>query len=508
MKTLSIRSLSFKFERSDKKIIDNLNTSFPQGWTGLVGPNGCGKSTLLKLLAGKLQASSGTLPNRYRTYYCEQESIHQPPSLADFLAAHDREARRIKTSLSLHDLQSRDWSQLSCGEQKRFQLGCALWDRPDLLLIDEPTNHLDEINRDYIIQALREFPGIGVLVSHDRDLLDAVCSQCLFFVGDRIYEISGSYSEARRQLDQDFLSMEHEKENIRKQTNSLQKEASRLNELNLSSKKRLSKNNLSPKDRDKKSRINLAKLTGKDASFGQKKQNIQNRITNLSDTLKDFHVVKDYSGDITFGTVHQGSSKLILFQEEGSITLPSSHKLYFPELSLTSTEKIGVVGENGIGKSSLIHTILNSGCLKIKNYFYLRQELYESDVTSLRTILKDLDQESYVRCLQIIARLGSDAKQIFNSENWSAGEIRKVAIACAIVNNVELLILDEPTNHLDLPSIENLQNALGASKLTLLVVSHDKNFVRNVCTGVWKISKSENEDSFLETLTLFSKESF
>lgn len=504
MNSISINSVSFSFNISDKIIIDNFSGSFTQEWTGLIGANGCGKSTLLKILAGKLQPSSGLIHGKFTSYYCAQESSSAPIDLENFISAHDQDASRIKNSLGLHDLMNQNWSQLSCGEQKRFQLACALWNKPELLLIDEPTNHLDHKNRNYIVQALLGYSGIGVLVSHDRSLLEALCTRNLFFIGNKIIEISGHFGEAKNQLDLDLSSKKSDRENTKRKAHTLKREAIRLEELNQSAKKRLSKAQINPKDHDSKAKMNLAKLTGKDGSLGQKKINIANRIENLNQKINSFEIIKDYSGNINFDFAKFKHSKVILFKESGDLEIANHQKLYFPELVLKSSEKIGIVGENGIGKTSLVQAISDLAWLKTKNYFYLKQELESRELKQLRENLKALDAESYARCLQIIARLGSDAKQIFKSENWSAGEARKVAIALSIVNQVELLILDEPTNHLDLPSIEKLEQALSSSPLTLLVVSHDLDFIQKVCSRLWKISKASDNSIILTDESLYN----
>lgn len=504
MSSLHLDSISFAYNNSDKNIIANLTSSLQQEWTGLVGANGCGKSTLLKILAGQISPNSGSIHGKFSSYYCAQESFIAPNDFANFLSAHDQEASRIKNALELHDLQNRAWSQLSCGEQKRFQLGCALWHKPELLLIDEPTNHLDQRNRNYITQALLAYSGIGVLVSHDRSLLEALCTKHLFFIGEKIMEVSGHFGDAKSLLDQTLSANEKQRENTKKKVSALQNESQRLSLINQAAKHRLSKSKINPKDRDSKAKIDLAKLTGKDGSLGQKKRNIDNRIENLNQKIREIDILKDYSGSIHFDYPNAKHSKVILFQEAGEIFLAnSSEKLYFPELALESGEKVAIVGANGIGKTSLIQTMSQSGWLKTKNYFYLKQEFESTELESLRGKLKDLDPESYSRCLQIVARLGSDAKQIFKSSSWSAGEARKFAIALSIVNKVDLLILDEPTNHLDLPSIEKLEEALSSSPLTLLIVSHDRNFIEKVCSRIWKIARSH-----IHSKTILTEESF
>jgi macrolide transport system ATP-binding/permease protein len=501
MFTLRLQSISFSFPNSHRHVIHELSTTFSPGWTSLVGANGCGKSTLLKIMAKQLAPSSGHLQSNYLTHLCEQDTQHPPANLDHFLEAFDGEALRIKTHLSLHELITRKWQALSSGEQKRFQLGCALWSAPEVLLVDEPTNHLDARNRNFIIEALKHFRGIGIVVSHDREVLEALCSKHLFFVGSKVIEGTGSFHEAKTQLEQNFATKDAEKAVLKQQNQRLKSEATRLHTLNQSAKKRLSKIHVDAKDHDTKAKMNLAKLTGKDASLGQKQTNIQNRVAHLEKKIDSFDVIKDYTGAISFAPSETSRSKVVLFQEAGSISLPDGTALHFPELTLRTSEKIGIIGRNGVGKSSLLANILEAGWLKTTRYFYLPQELDTQNVKKIRTQLIELSSEDLARCLQIIARLGSDPKAIMASQHWSHGEVRKVAIALAIVNGIEMLLLDEPTNHLDLPSLENMEQALSKSLLTLLIVSHDTAFLQHVCSRFWKLLRI-GENTQLEEATI------
>lgn len=498
MGLLTIRSVSFSFDSSDKKIIDNLNTSFAPGWTGLIGPNGCGKSTLLKILSGELRPTAGEIVGKSGlAHYCPQETTSPPYEIEKFCLAYDKEAIDLKSSLSLHELVEMTWQKLSQGEQKRFQLACALWRRPDLLFIDEPTNHLDTKNRNFIIKALRQFQGIGILVSHDRQLLNALCSKCMFFVGEKIHEIAGNYDEAKRHLDEKFAYFNQQRDIIKQKTSLLKQEITRLDQLNQSSKKRLSKNQINRKDHDAKSKIDAARLTGKDASFNQKKLNLESRMERLYGNLTDFQVIKDYAGSISFGEENR-MTKILLHLSLNEISLPNGHKLFLPELIVRGGSKIGLVGLNGVGKTSLIKFIIENNQLKTENYLHLKQELSSEEIDYLRMQVLEIKNEDYAKCLQIIARLGSDSKQIIKSDHWSSGEARKVAIALAIVKGFEFLILDEPTNHLDLPSIQNLEQALKKSSLALLIVSHDRHFIDSVCEEIWEITQKNAADSILQ----------
>ncbi len=412
------------------------------------------------------------------------------------MTSYEPRALAARSAFDLHSLTDRNWHELSQGEQKRTQLACILWKEPDVLLIDEPTNHLDAHNRTVIIAALKRFKGIGVIVSHDRELLNTLCYQCLFFVGSTQEVYAGGYDTAHAQLLAQTQSIRKQKATLASRSASLDQELARLHTIQQGSKKKLSKLHLSHKDHDAKAKIDGARLSGKDASLGQKKLNLEHRLSKMQSEISALPVSKDYSGAIFFNDIAQ-PSRTLLHSELSDIPLPTGKKLFLPELVLRSSEKIGLMGCNGVGKTSLLNYFLEKGILKAQRFYYLRQEM---DVNATQSLLKDfheLKAPDLSRCLQIIARLGSDATQILKSRSFSSGEVRKLAIALAIVRNLELLVLDEPTNHLDLASIQNLEQALAASNLALLLVSHDSFFIKAVCGAIWEIKKDPDGDSHL-----------
>ena len=180
---VSVRDLDFAYSNSPQSLFEKLTAVFPRGFTAVVGANGAGKSTLLKLMAGYLKADSGTLSGTSNATYCEQRTDDAPPVLVEMMADWDAEAFELRGRLRVPDDCLRRWSQLSHGERKRVQIACALWQRPNLLLLDEPTNHIDGDARQLLVDALDQFKGVGVLVSHDRELLDALCEQTLWLQG-------------------------------------------------------------------------------------------------------------------------------------------------------------------------------------------------------------------------------------------------------------------------------------------------------------------------------------
>ena len=177
---VALRDVSFAYDNSPNLLIRGLSVHLPAGFTGVVGANGSGKTTLLKLLAQDLVPVSGTIVGVRGAVYCEQRTDVPPDGLAELLQTWDGEAVALRGKLDVADDAIERWETLSHGERKRSQIAAALWQQPYLLAVDEPTNHIDAVAQDLLVEALRAFRGVGAVVSHDRDLLDELCVQCIW----------------------------------------------------------------------------------------------------------------------------------------------------------------------------------------------------------------------------------------------------------------------------------------------------------------------------------------
>ncbi|KFI85773.1 ATP-binding protein of ABC transporter system [Bifidobacterium reuteri DSM 23975] len=208
---LTVTDVTFTYPHAPEPLFQHVGTTFPLGWTAVLGDNGIGKSTLMSIVRGELCPDSGTVtpnPRRLVIGYCPQDIAVRPANLEDFAADWSPEAIAVRDDLQLGDDWPYAFARLSGGERKRVQIACALTLRPDVLILDEPTNHVDADTRDRIIAAMRRYRGIGIVVSHDVDLIDAVCGRCVMFerrhVGSRnvtvLSTFRGGYSEAVAQI--------------------------------------------------------------------------------------------------------------------------------------------------------------------------------------------------------------------------------------------------------------------------------------------------------------------
>ncbi len=221
---LHFKSVSFSYDSSGP-LFDDLSLTFPRGWTGIVGANGAGKSTLLMLATGAYDPKRGRVERPGNALYCPQRTDTAPPDMADLLESRDGEACRLRGMLGLGKDWAQRWRSLSHGERKRAQIAAMLWRGPEVLAVDEPTNHIDAEARDLLAEALKGYHGIGLLVSHDRELLDLLCRQCLFMDSPRITMRPGGYTAGRAESLREERARRTRYESARSSVSALEKQA-------------------------------------------------------------------------------------------------------------------------------------------------------------------------------------------------------------------------------------------------------------------------------------------
>lgn len=489
MQYLQINNLTFKY--SHINIFTNLNLTFePFSWSCIVGNNGSGKTTLLKLIAKKLKPEFGSIVGNDLVYYCQQSLTETPEGFDDFIYTFNSKTFRLKELLHIQNEWFYRWENLSYGEKKRIQIAIALYQEVDVLLLDEPTNHLDYTSKNIVLEALKNFRGIGILVSHDREILNTLCTNTVIIKNQNIHTYKSNYDNAIKEFNQhrDFLIKENE--NINKELKKLQKNIQNQKEKVSISKSRLSKKNIDKNDKDSKDKINLAKLTGKD-------KNDSKLVTTFSkkyeeQKLKKNELDKEFKKGIKIENNISKKDLFSFFLKEGSLELSQEKTLYYPNLFISSNDKIAIIGNNGVGKSSFLKYLI----LKIglnNNYLYLPQEIEENQIKKLYEEIDSFDNEKKGLLFTLIRRMSSNPKKLLENIFASPGELRKLFIAKALLENISLIILDEPTNHMDIDSIEAIEKALLEYDKALIVVSHDKTFIENLKMKVWTLCNKNNQ---------------
>lgn len=473
MSSIRAHEVGFAYDASSS-LFEDVSFHLTSGWTGLVGANGAGKTTLLRLITGELQPAAGQLkrePKDARVVVCEQRVELASDALTSFAWAGDGLARRLHGRLRLEPTQLDRWPTLSPGERKRWQLGAALWSEPDVLLLDEPTNHLDADGRRLLVDTLGGFGGVGVVVSHDRALLDALTQATLRVHGGTARLWNAPFTQAHAAWSLEARQLRDAQLETRR---ALQKERRRLDDkrrtLEASSRQR----NTGERMRSRYDSDARTLMSGGRAEMAEKMHAASLRRTArkadaLSDELAAI-VVRDDPGQQLFIDWEPCPRSVVLTLDEPAL----QHANDVTQLALGRDEHVWVRGRNGAGKTTLLHRVREASTLPPERVLWLPQELSLDETLEDLEAVKRLPPDERGRVFQLVHALGVEPERLLATRAPSPGEGRKLRLAAGLAQQAWLTVLDEPTNHLDLPAIERLQAALTAYPGALLLVTHDE----------------------------------
>ena len=490
-KYLEFQNVTFIYDSASEPLFRNVSLRFASGWSGIVGPNGAGKTTLLKLATGLFQSNAGSINVCQNSVYCSQRTDDIPEKLSELIITNTKDAHIVKSRLGVCDDWAERWTTLSHGERKRAQIAAALWLRSDVLAVDEPTNHIDSQACEIIAQALRSFKGVGLIVSHNRELLDLLCQQCLFVDPPDIIARPGGVTRGmeiakteQRSLEKQYIQRKHAYKTV-------QREAARRRELAIKSKKMQSKRGLAKKDHDGREKRDRARVSSKDGVGGKLQRQLKGRLTQIRKNVENITIKKQNTLGIWLpGSVSKRNFLLEL--PASSLSLGGHKQLCYPELHISPDDRIAVTGSNGAGKSTLIQSIVDSLNVPKKHITYVPQEI---DLGHSQDILAEalaLPKDKLGHLMAIISRLGSRPEKLLNSDEPSPGETRKLLLATGMIYTPHIIIMDEPTNHMDFSSIKCLEIALKDCPCSLLLVSHDRYFLSKLTSREWNITLDMN----------------
>lgn len=490
---LYIDNLTFTYENSIIPLFESVSCQMQTGWTGVVGANGSGKSTLLKLISGQLQPNSGQINFQGATLYCEQRTDFLPEAIEQLIYSTEKIAYKIKNALQIQNDWIERWNTLSHGERKRLQIALALFLQPAVLAIDEPTNHLDVESKRVILNALRNYRGIGLLVSHDRSILDKLCHHTLFVMPPGIDLRACNYSVAAAELERENEFQVQEFIQSKKEVRKLRRRVQQQREKVQRSAKKRSKRNIAPKDHDAKGKVDLARLTGKDGIESRLQQRLQSRLDHAEDLYHSIELKKNSPLGIEFNAAKAAIGFPITIPNQ-KIHLGENKTLHVPDLAIQFGDKIGIVGENGSGKSTLINHLLKSQPFSKIQVIYIPQEIPLDESREIIQRIQAYQGDEKGQIMSIVSRLGSEPLHLLETTMPTPGEVRKLLLAEGLMLNPGLIVMDEPTNHLDLPSIEHIEKALRECPCAQLLVSHDYVFLKNAVNYYWQFTrKNANE---------------
>lgn len=450
----------------DRQIIelDDLEV-FTKDRIGIVGMNGAGKTTLLDMLAGALEPDGGTIERYTEISYIRQfgagEGETDPKVLKEF------------------GIQNIEHETMSGGELTRLKLSRALGSAKGILFADEPTSNLDIKGIELLQSKLLQNEGAVILISHDRELLDAVCTRIIEIEDGKVKKYKGNYSEYRRlkELERKRQLFEYEQ---------YASEKKRLESTLVEREIHATAIRKTPKRMGNSE----ARLHKRESTEIQKK--LRQAVKSMETRLEKLEVKEKPKEEIEIKMelrrVENPVSKTLIRGRGIHIRFGKRGLLEDASFEINNGSKIALIGENGTGKTTLVKRIIQghdtinwTQGVRI-GYFDQQLEVLKTDKTILENVMEtSIQREHIVRT--ILARLLFKREEVFKKVAvLSGGEKVKVAIAKLITSDVNLLILDEPTNYLDLLSTEALQSLLREYEGTVLMVSHDRRFIDQVAT--------------------------
>ncbi|MGE5313926.1 MAG: ABC-F family ATP-binding cassette domain-containing protein [Acidobacteriota bacterium] len=494
---ISARDISIRF--GEQTVLNNAELNIHQtDRIGLIGRNGSGKSTLLKIIAGLLEPDSGTVSKRRDAIvgYLSQDFRLDPaknvyenilegahdvsgilqeyeslPYTSERRHALEEQIRHLdgwnlenRIEAAMHSLnvpeRTRDIATLSGGEKRRVALCRAIISRPDLLILDEPTNHLDTQSIEWTQEFLENYSGACLFVTHDRYFLDSIANRIVELADGVCYPHEGNYT--------DFLIDKAERE-AQMETEESKRKSFLRRELEWVRK--------GPRARGTKSKSRLKKY-------------FETADKQAFEAEKDVELVIPPAGGL--------GSKILNLKNLG-MELGGKRLFSGLDLNFDRKRKLGIIGRNGLGKTTLLKLILGElepaeGRVETGDrteFNYIDQSRIALD--DQNTVIQEIGEgrewfmfgDEKITVWKYLKRfLFTDDRMNTKVEKLSGGERSRLLLAKILKNGGNFLILDEPTNDLDLATLRVLEEALVEFEGCVIAVSHDRYFLNRVCNGI------------------------
>lgn len=512
MSILNVEHLSHGF--GDRAIFEDVSFRLLKGeHIGLVGANGEGKSTFMNIITGRLMPDEGKIEwaKKVRVGYLDQHTalekgmtigsvlssafdflydmenemndiyarlgdvdedemnklMEEAGTIQDMLTMHDfymidAKVEEVARALGLLDLGlDKDVTDLSGGQRTKVLMGKLLLEKPDILLLDEPTNYLDVEHIEWLKRYLNDYENAFILISHDIPFLNSVVNLIYHMDNKKLDRCVGDYDK--------FMEVyEMKKAQLEAAYNKQQQEIKELKDFVARNKARVATRNMAMSRQKKLDKMDVIELAAE-----KPKPEFNFKIARTP-------------GRYIFQT-----NGLVIGYDD-----PLSSAL---DLEMERGQKIVLTGANGIGKTTLLKSILGlikplSGSVTLGDYLeigYFEQEMEQSVTTTcIEEIWNEFPVFSQYEVRSALAKCGLTTKHIESQVRvLSGGEQAKVRLCKLINRETNILLLDEPTNHLDVEAKDELKRALKEYKGSILMVCHEPDFYDGLATDVWDCSK-------------------
>ncbi len=508
MSILNVEHLSHGF--GDRAIFQDVSFRLLKGeHIGLVGANGEGKSTFMNIITGRLMPDEGKVEwaKHVRAGYLDQHAVlekgmtirdvlksafsflfemeeqmnricdqmgsageeemaammEELGTIQDLLMAHDfyvidSKVEEVGRALGLTDIGlDKDVTELSGGQRTKVLLGKLLLEKPDILLLDEPTNYLDVQHIEWLKRYLQEYENAFILISHDIPFLNSVINLVYHMENQRLDRYVGNYDKF-----QEVYAVK--KAQLEAAYKRQQQEIADLEDFVARNKARVSTRNMAMSRQKKLDKMEVIELA---------KEKPKPEFRFLTARAPGKYIFQTHG--------------LVIGYEE-----PLSKPL---NLSMLRGEKVVLFGANGIGKTTLLKSILGltpaiSGSVELGDYLsigYFEQEMAPGNTTTcIEEIWKEFPGFTQYQVRSALAKCGLTTKHIESQVRvLSGGEQAKVRLCKLINRETNVLLLDEPTNHLDADAKEELKRALKEYKGSILLICHEPDFYEGLATSVW-----------------------
>lgn len=499
---LSCNGLSF--ELPDRILFENINISINKGdRIALVGDNGAGKSTLLKILAGELQPTSGVINNNDRSrYYLPQVDFSvtkDKRTLGEYLATKIDETwivdQKLKSVFGTKDINyDQPVATLSGGEITKINLAIGLVLDPDMFFLDEPTNHMDILAMENLRQALEEYRGALVVVSHNSFFLDQVAKKVWQLDQGRIEAYGGNCSDYMEQKRIELEAQERKHEVSKKKLRKL-KYSAQIEQKRAAKSRSIGKQSAGDRSMSGMEKGTFANIAS--ASAGKGSAKFRELIGKAQEEVDNTRVMRKKTVSASLITETEIGHKNLITLKHGRLEIGGQTLLDGLDLNLRYGDRIAICGANGSGKTVLAHALVGGGeegesnglsgeYRKAENlrvaYISQKYEIIDPDKSLLENVLVFNPRATFEEARFALGRFLFRVDAIVNrpARLLSGGEMARLAFAMVTTAPIDLLVLDEPTNNLDMATIQEIIEALREFDGGLLAISHDINFMKNI----------------------------